>query len=122
MVRHTPRHLTLGDLRRYVQESSAGTLQLSGGAADWTAPLGPATNDSRTIAPGGLFVALRGEHTDGHGYIPEALARGATALIVAHVPAGNLGRSPVFWLVPDPLHALQDLAAWWRPQLTRSYQ
>ena len=32
--------------------------------------------DTRTLQPGDLFVALRGEHGDGHAYVAEALARG----------------------------------------------
>ena len=38
--------------------------------------------DTRTLAPGDAFVALRGERFDGHDYVREALARGASALVV----------------------------------------
>lgn len=38
--------------------------------------------DGRTLAPGGLFVALRGEHHDGHDHVAQALERGAAALLV----------------------------------------
>ncbi len=37
--------------------------------------------DSRAVTPGALFFALRGQHTDGHRYIGEAVARGAVAIV-----------------------------------------
>jgi len=38
--------------------------------------------DSRSVYPGALFVALHGANSDGHDYIPEAMARGAVALAI----------------------------------------
>jgi UDP-N-acetylmuramoyl-L-alanyl-D-glutamate--2,6-diaminopimelate ligase len=37
--------------------------------------------DSREVQPGNLFVALKGDHTDGHRFIPQAIERGALAVI-----------------------------------------
>ncbi|MBM3676147.1 MAG: UDP-N-acetylmuramoyl-L-alanyl-D-glutamate--2,6-diaminopimelate ligase [Actinobacteria bacterium] len=39
-------------------------------------------HDSRRVLPGALFCAIRGETTDGHAHVPEALDRGAVALLV----------------------------------------
>ncbi|KRG42010.1 UDP-N-acetylmuramoylalanyl-D-glutamyl-2, 6-diaminopimelate--D-alanyl-D-alanine ligase [Stenotrophomonas pictorum JCM 9942] len=39
-------------------------------------------NDTRTLAPGSLYVALRGERFDGHAFAADALAAGAGALLV----------------------------------------
>ncbi len=39
--------------------------------------------DSRTIAAGELFFAVRGEHTDGHDYVENALGNGAVAAVVS---------------------------------------
>ena len=48
--------------------------------------------DSRLAKPGALFVALHGEHVDGHDYVAQAISRGAAGVIVEHeidpVPAG----------------------------------
>ncbi len=44
------------------------------------------TNDSREAAPGALFVAIKGEKADGHDYIPEAVERGASALVCQAIP------------------------------------
>ena len=38
--------------------------------------------DARTVAPGALFFAVRGEHADGHYFAPQAVERGAVALVV----------------------------------------
>jgi UDP-N-acetylmuramoyl-L-alanyl-D-glutamate--2,6-diaminopimelate ligase len=42
--------------------------------------------DSRAVRPGTIFVALRGERTDGHNFIADALARGATAIVLEDNP------------------------------------
>ncbi|RRR72753.1 MAG: UDP-N-acetylmuramoyl-L-alanyl-D-glutamate--2,6-diaminopimelate ligase [Candidatus Viridilinea halotolerans] len=45
-------------------------------------PITSVAYDSRQVTPGGLFVAIKGYHTDGHRYIEQAVARGATAVVV----------------------------------------
>jgi UDP-N-acetylmuramoyl-tripeptide--D-alanyl-D-alanine ligase len=60
--------------------------------------------DSRRVRPGQLFAALRGEHADGHDYVAEAVAKGATAALVERpVPFPHL-------LVPDVRQALWRFA------------
>lgn len=65
---------------------------------------GPAIIDSRQAAPGALFVALMGEHVDGHDYAPAAVAAGAVA-VLANRPVGV----PAI-LVGDVVEALGRLA------------
>jgi UDP-N-acetylmuramoyl-L-alanyl-D-glutamate--2,6-diaminopimelate ligase len=48
------------------------------------AEIAAVTADSRAVAPGTLFVALRGERVDGHAFAAEAASRGAVALLVDH--------------------------------------
>lgn len=47
----------------------------------WDLPVGGLAWDSRRVRPGDLFFALRGTKTDGHRFIPDALARGAAAVV-----------------------------------------
>ena len=55
--------------------------------------------DSRTLQPGELFFAVRGERLDGHDYVEAALAKGAVAAVVEH---GQLSRFRV-----------EDRDCWW---------
>lgn len=88
---------------------------------DLQRPIASVAIDSRAVEPGALFVALTGEHTDGHAYVPDAYARGARAVLVRstmdrRVLAALLtaSRDRYAFLVPDPLAALQSLARFWR--------
>src|SRR5258706_6456861 len=77
------------------------------------------TTDSRLLQAGDLFVALKGEHFDGHDFVAQAFQRGAAAAVVAADRAGALtGRVAGSLLaVADPLAALRALAAFWRRRL-----
>ncbi|MCL2160378.1 MAG: UDP-N-acetylmuramoyl-tripeptide--D-alanyl-D-alanine ligase [Betaproteobacteria bacterium] len=71
--------------------------------------------DSRAIAPGQLFVALRGERFDGHDFVDAALAAGAAAVMVdARWEAEHTGSSVARLVVDDTRLALGLLAAGWR--------
>lgn len=63
--------------------------------------------DSRTIRPGALFVAIKGERFDGHAYLGQARQRGAAGVLVSERPAGAYGLPTV--LVSDTVAALQAL-------------
>ncbi|MGH2387135.1 MAG: UDP-N-acetylmuramoyl-tripeptide--D-alanyl-D-alanine ligase, partial [Chloroflexota bacterium] len=109
----SPPRLTLDDLRLYARISGIGYLYLPDDLVNWNGALGPAVNDSRLASPGALFIALPGEHADGYRFIPDAIERGARAVIAAGAPDPRPTRA-VTWVVPDPLAALQSLAGWWR--------
>ena len=70
------------------------------------------STDTRAVAAGQLFVALRGERFDAHDFLDQAIAAGAAALLVsdaARVPAGATAL-----VVDDTRIALGKLAAAWR--------
>ncbi|MBB6447674.1 UDP-N-acetylmuramoyl-tripeptide--D-alanyl-D-alanine ligase [Bacillus benzoevorans] len=72
--------------------------------------------DSRKIAKGNLFVPFKGEHSDGHRFVEEALKTGAhAALWQKDVPNPPL-HLPIL-IVEDTLTALQELARGYRNQL-----
>ncbi|KQO54734.1 UDP-N-acetylmuramoylalanyl-D-glutamyl-2,6-diaminopimelate--D-alanyl-D-alanine ligase [Methylobacterium sp. Leaf85] len=52
-------------------------------------PITGASIDTRTLQPGDLFFAIRGEARDGHDFVRDALARGAGAAVVAADRAGE---------------------------------
>ena len=66
--------------------------------------------DSRTIAPGDLFVALRGPDHDGHDYVGHALECGAAVAVVSHRP-DNAGDGASLLTVDDTNAALNMLGA-----------
>ena len=75
------------------------------------------TTDSRAVVSGELFIALRGDHFDGHEFVLAALQQGAVAAMVEsswlarHAEAA--GSLPLL-VVADCRRALGDLAAGWR--------
>jgi UDP-N-acetylmuramoyl-tripeptide--D-alanyl-D-alanine ligase len=70
--------------------------------------------DSRRVTPESLFVALPGERTDGHRFVAEAVAAGASAVLVEREVALPAGADVAVVRVADALRAFQDLAGWWR--------
>ncbi|MBI4161391.1 MAG: UDP-N-acetylmuramoyl-tripeptide--D-alanyl-D-alanine ligase [Acidobacteria bacterium] len=67
--------------------------------------------DSRTLARGDLFFALRGPNHDGHEFVSEAIGKGAAGVVIERPVVAEIpGAVPAF-LVRDALAALQALAA-----------
>lgn len=66
--------------------------------------------DSRSVAAGDLFVALRGPNFDGHDFVAEALGRGAAAALVDRVPDG-LEAGAALLVVDDTMAGLNALAS-----------
>ncbi len=66
--------------------------------------------DSRLVRPGALFAALRGAQTDGHRFVADALAAGASAVLVEEAPA-SLPPAVGVAVVRDARAALADVAA-----------
>ena len=94
-----------GRLRSIVRDGSSvdpaelGRIDLAGVA-----------DDSRRVVAGGLFVAVPGDHVDGHDFAPAALAIGAVGAIVERPVAGLRG---VQLVVERSAAALATAAAWW---------
>ncbi len=81
-------------------------------APDWATPGWAATGvsiDTRSLAPGDLFVALTGVR-DGHEFVAEAFAKGAAAALVSRIPDGLTQDAPLL-IVPDVPGALTALGA-----------
>ncbi len=94
-------------------------------------PLRDVVIDSREAGENSCFVALAGSRRDGHEFVADALARGASVALVSHVPEGvqatvvdvasvprQAVRPPVLFRVPDTLAAMQRAAAYWRSLFT----
>jgi len=76
--------------------------------------------DSRTVRPGELFFAVKGERLDGHDFIDQALARGAVAAVVRRDQLARYAIRTQLVAVEDTLVSLQTLATavrrmWARP-------
>ena len=72
------------------------------------------STDSRHIAAGELFVALRGEHFDGHDFVTTVLAHGAAAAMVDQAWAAAAPEGLPLLVVADTRLALGALAGYWR--------
>ena len=66
--------------------------------------------DSRRVAPGHLFVAMRGTLTDGHQYIGKAIEQGAVAVLCEHIPAAIPVGSTTFVVVDSTEDAVGPVA------------
>lgn len=74
--------------------------------------------DSREVRGGELFVALKGEKTHGHQFVPLAFQRGAAAVLVEDEAVARALPEPCrAVIVSDTLAALWSLARWWRSEL-----
>jgi UDP-N-acetylmuramoyl-tripeptide--D-alanyl-D-alanine ligase len=67
--------------------------------------------DSRTIQPGELFFAVKGERLDGHDYVHQALERGAVSAVVRKDQLARFTVKTCLLAVDDTLVALQTLAS-----------
>jgi len=74
------------------------------------------STDSRQVAPGELFVPLKGERFDGHDFIQAAASRGVSVFLVEEgwLAEHRLPEGACAVAVPDTLKGLGDLAAWHR--------
>ncbi len=100
--------------------TSDQAIAWSGGRPSGTLPAAfeGVSTDSRTVKPGELFVALRGESFDGHAFLAAAAAAGADAAVVAEgatLPEQARGLPQL--VVPDTLLALGALALGYRRTL-----
>jgi UDP-N-acetylmuramoyl-tripeptide--D-alanyl-D-alanine ligase len=99
--------------------SAADLVDATGGRllARSSQPIRGAAVDSRLVRPGNVFVALPGERTDGHRFLPAAVAAGAAAIVVSRAPTPPemaALRDVTVLLVGDGIRALGAIAAAWR--------
>ena len=84
-------------------------VPLTGESFTWDMEITSISYDTRTIRPGALFLALPGTKDDGARFIPEALEKGAAAVLCESLPEGE---GP--WLqTPDTRRALALVSANW---------
>jgi UDP-N-acetylmuramoyl-tripeptide--D-alanyl-D-alanine ligase len=100
-----------------ILEGTGGRLDEASGALAMTGlDFSGVAIDSRGSLAGALFVALKGERVDGHGFVLDAAGHGARGALVRDdwQPPSALPSDVALIRVDDPLVALQRLAAWWR--------
>src|SRR5438552_11247864 len=101
--------LTLSQVTQF-----AGASLSSG---DGIAVINKVSTDSRTIKPGELFVALRGENFEGHDFIEASAKAGVTGALIDLNWAGNVPNNFALLRATDTLQAYQTLAANYRRSL-----
>ncbi|HHR85813.1 MAG TPA: hypothetical protein ENL23_05645, partial [Candidatus Acetothermia bacterium] len=77
-------------------------------------------HDSRRIEPGDLFIAIKGERTDGHAFLAQAFERGACGAIISDEKAVRENARNLI-LVDDVIVALHALATAWRRQMSATF-
>jgi len=68
------------------------------------------STDTRSINPGDLFVALRGENFDGNDFVDQAVLKGAAAVMTQFESSNDIAQ----FIVPDTTKAFQDLSSFYR--------
>jgi len=87
---------------------SISVTNATGGKAQGTWKAARVEIDTRKLQPGDLYVAIKGERFDGHSFVKDALAKGAAAAVVSHIPE-NVGADAPLLIVADTMKALEDL-------------
>ncbi|MBN2008137.1 UDP-N-acetylmuramoyl-tripeptide--D-alanyl-D-alanine ligase [candidate division KSB1 bacterium] len=82
------------------------------------APIRKFVIDSRKIAPGDVFIAIRGERFDGHEFLPQIFENGAAAAVVDRHWSENNSVHGACIIVDDTLFALQEVAHTYRRKLS----
>ena len=75
------------------------------------------STDSRSIGPGDIFVALKGENFDGHDFISTAVEHGASAVLCEKYPADSTQDGIDIFLVENSLESFRTLARHWREHI-----
>jgi len=91
-----------------------GTTVAAGNPGAWVTA--GVSTDTRKLAEGSAFFALRGENFDGDAFTGHALTSGAVVAVASRFE-GQAPEGTAVIVVPDTLRALQRLAYWWRRQL-----
>lgn len=78
-------------------------------------PLAGVSTDTRSLVPGSLYVPLKGARFDGHDFLEEALAVGATSALVSRDVPDREGLTTI--RVEDTLASYGDIARYWREKL-----
>ena len=106
-----------------IEDASGGTLVLQG--TDGKGQVSSVVIDSRLVTTGGVFLATVGERVDGHRFIADVYAKGASLVITEKTPEqveAEHGIKADDWgsylLVKDSLQALKDIAEYYRSKLT----
>ena len=86
-------------------------------SGDGTLVINKVSTDSRTIKPGELFVALRGENFEGHDFVEASAKAGATGALVDLKWVGNVPNNFALLRATDTLQAYQTLAENYRRSL-----
>src|SRR5438045_9326849 len=83
-------------------------------SGDGSVIIGKLSTDSRTLNPGELFVALRGENFDGHNFVESAAKNGAAGAIVDSDRKGQVPKNYAVIRTKATLPAYQRLGANYR--------
>jgi UDP-N-acetylmuramoyl-tripeptide--D-alanyl-D-alanine ligase len=107
-------------MERAMMDAATAARAIDGALRGPNAWFSGVSTDSRSLAPGDLFVAIKGDKFDGHDFVSQAFDRGAAAAIVAVDHAAELSAAvrnaaaETMLCVADPIKALGALAKFWR--------
>ncbi len=105
-----PRDRAIGKIMKLTLARAAELMQATGDFDPHAVACGYSI-DSRTLQPGELFFAVRGERLDGHDFVEAALAKGAVGAVVRKDQLARYPSKAKLLAIDDPLLALQHLGS-----------
>src|SRR5205823_2981993 len=118
--RLAPRDARTRGVERPMMDTATAARAIDGVLRGPNALFTGVSTDSRSLVPGDLFFAVKGDTFDGHDFVSQAFERGAAAAVVALGHAAELAAvvrnaaAATMVCVADPVKALGALARFWR--------
>src|SRR5690606_34530051 len=100
-------------MTKHTLTSLCNALNVDAGSFFSPGEISGVATDSREVGKGGVFVAIKGEKSDGNDFVTQAVRQGASVIISETPSPGFLSEAQVVWIQVDNARKAAALAAEW---------